>query len=87
MVSFQQIKQMYFIDVILPLALPNLYTYQVDETEVALISPGMRVAVEFGKEKFTRLLFIKFINKNHLIMNPNQFIKLLMKNPWLMHIS
>lgn len=42
---------MYFINVILPLALPRLYTYQVDEKEYALLSPGMRVAVEFGKRK------------------------------------
>ncbi|MDP3353910.1 MAG: primosomal protein N' [Flavobacteriaceae bacterium] len=42
---------MYFINVILPLALPRLYTYQVDDKEVALLKPGMRVAVEFGKRK------------------------------------
>lgn len=42
---------MYFINVILPLALPRLYTYQVDEKEVAMLKPGMRVAVEFGKRK------------------------------------
>lgn len=42
---------MYFINVILPLALPRLFTYQVDDKEVALLKPGMRVAVEFGKRK------------------------------------
>lgn len=48
---------MYFINVILPLALPRLYTYQVDDKEVALLKSGMRVAVEFGKRKiFTALV-------------------------------
>ncbi|MDP2088368.1 MAG: primosomal protein N' [Flavobacteriaceae bacterium] len=42
---------MYFINVIFPLALPRLYTYQVDDKEVTLLKPGMRVAVEFGKRK------------------------------------
>jgi primosomal protein N' (replication factor Y) len=42
---------MYFINVILPLALPRLFTYQIDEKEVVLLKPGMRVAVEFGKRK------------------------------------
>lgn len=48
---------MYFINVILPLALPRLYTYQVDDKEVAVLKSGMRVAVEFGKRKiFTALV-------------------------------
>lgn len=54
---------MYFINVILPLALPRLFTYQVDEQEFALLKPGMRVAVEFGKRKiYTALVYEKHQN-------------------------
>ena len=41
----------YFIDVILPIPLVKLFTYQVNETEAQFLKPGMRVAVPFGKSK------------------------------------
>ena len=41
----------YFIDVILPLPLPKLYTYQITEAEKQQLHPGMRVALPFGKQK------------------------------------
>ena len=42
---------MHFIDVILPLALPQNFTYRVSEAEFAYLQAGMRVAVPFGKSK------------------------------------
>ncbi len=39
---------MYHVDVILPLPLPQLYTYRVDE----FVETGCRVVVQFGKRKF-----------------------------------
>lgn len=41
----------YFIEVILPLALPKSFTYQVSEAEFVYLQKGMRVAVPFGKSK------------------------------------
>ena len=41
----------YFVDVILPLALPKTYTYQLNQKEAVIIKPGFRVAVQFGKQK------------------------------------
>jgi len=41
----------YFIEVILPLALPRTFTYAVNEAEYGFLQPGMRVAVPFGKNK------------------------------------
>lgn len=41
----------YFIEVILPLALPKSFTYTVSEAEYAYIKAGMRVAVPFGRNK------------------------------------
>lgn len=41
----------FFIEVILPLALPKSFTYAVSEAEYNFIKIGMRVAVPFGKNK------------------------------------
>ncbi len=42
----------YFIEVILPIALPQTFTYKVSEAEFNYIEIGVRVAVPFGKSKF-----------------------------------
>lgn len=41
----------YFVDVILPLALPNLYTYRVPQALNGAVDVGYRVIVQFGKNK------------------------------------
>jgi primosomal protein N' (replication factor Y) len=41
----------WYIDVILPLPLPNLYTYGITGEQAELIMPGFRVTVQFGKRK------------------------------------
>ncbi len=47
-----------FINVILPIPLPKLFTYKITEAEAKFLKRGMRVAVEFGKSKiFTALVF------------------------------
>lgn len=49
---------MHFIDVILPLPLPKLFTYSITEAEAGFLTPGMRVSVPFGKAKiYTALVF------------------------------
>jgi primosomal protein N' (replication factor Y) len=40
-----------FVDVILPLTVPGIYTYQVSIENAELVKPGMRVIVPFGKKK------------------------------------
>jgi primosomal protein N' (replication factor Y) (superfamily II helicase) len=42
----------FFIEVILPISLPQTFTYKVNENEFNFLSAGMRVAVPFGKSKF-----------------------------------
>ncbi len=44
-------RETYFIDVILPLAIPNLYTYRVPFELNDFIRVGQRVVVPFGKNK------------------------------------
>ncbi len=49
-----------FVDVILPVAVPNLYTYHVpDYLADEIILPGMRVNVQFGKRKLFTALVVK----------------------------
>ena len=45
-------KQTYFIDVIVPLSVPNKFTYRIPEELNADIEVGKRVIVQFGKSKF-----------------------------------
>jgi primosomal protein N' (replication factor Y) len=52
-----------FVDVILPLALPHLYTYYVPEEFSLLIAPGKRVVVQFGKQKMYSAL-IRTVHTN-----------------------
>ena len=41
----------YFIDALLPLALPKAYTYCITSKEKEFLGQGFRVAVPFGKQK------------------------------------
>ena len=49
----------YFVDVILPLPLPDLFTYSVPSAMVDRIIPGTRVVVQFGKQKVYAALVFK----------------------------
>jgi len=50
-----------FADVILPLAVPNLYTYRVPYEWNDLVKPGQRVVVQFGKNK----LYMALVKRLH----------------------
>ncbi len=48
----------HFIEVVLPLPLEKAFTYEVSQAEAAMLQPGMRVAVPFGKSKhYTGLVY------------------------------
>ncbi|MBR9758089.1 MAG: primosomal protein N' [Algicola sp.] len=47
-----------FIDVILPIPVPNTFTYLVSPAEAQFLAPGIRVSVPFGKTKiYTALVY------------------------------
>lgn len=50
-----------FADVILPLAVPNLFTYRIPYEWNEMVIPGQRVVVQFGKNK----LYTALIRKIH----------------------
>ena len=54
---------LYFIEVVLPLAVSKTFTYQVSEAEFNYIQIGMRVAVPFGKTKIVTALVL---DKNNI---------------------
>lgn len=57
----------FFIEVVLPLALPKSFTYAVNEAEYAFLQTGMRVAVPFGRNKiYTGLVISKHQNPPQL---------------------
>jgi len=57
----------HFIEVILPLALPKTFTYEVSEAEFLFLKKGMRVAVPFGKNKIYTALVVD-LHKNPPIL-------------------
>ncbi len=44
-------KKAFYIDLILPIPLQQLFTYSITEAEASFLETGMRVAVPFGKSK------------------------------------
>ncbi|SHI94078.1 replication restart helicase PriA [Flavobacterium terrae] len=57
----------FFVEVILPLSLPQTFTYRVSEAEFEFLKPGMRVAVSFGKTKFYTGLVMELHNVEPLL--------------------
>lgn len=48
----------YYIDVILPLSPERFFSYRINAAEAAVVVPGMRVAVSFGKSKiYTAIIY------------------------------
>ncbi|MEX0996839.1 MAG: primosomal protein N' [Flavobacteriaceae bacterium] len=48
----------YFIDVIIPIPIQNLFTYEVNKEEAHFLKQGMRVTVPFGKSKvYTAIVY------------------------------
>lgn len=47
-----------YIDLLLPLPLPGTYTYVLNEEQEAVVKPGVRVSIQFGKKKvYTALVW------------------------------
>ncbi|MEY4541564.1 MAG: hypothetical protein RLZZ306_3321, partial [Bacteroidota bacterium] len=51
-----------FADVIIPVAIPNLYTYRVPREYATSICVGARVIVQFGKTKVVTAVVAKLHN-------------------------
>ncbi|MEY2868205.1 MAG: hypothetical protein RIR01_629, partial [Bacteroidota bacterium] len=72
---------MYFVEVILPLALAKTFTYSVSEAEYHYIQKGMRVAVPFGKSKIYTGLAIDLHQNNPTLYEAKEIHQILDEKP------
>ncbi|MFO7658058.1 MAG: primosomal protein N' [Bacteroidales bacterium] len=63
--------QSWYVDVLMPLPLKDLYTYSIDAQQRKILSPGCRVIVQFGSRKF----YTALVKKIHTIKPQNYRIK------------
>lgn len=71
----------YFIDVILPIPLEKLFTYQVTEAEANFLKMGMRVSVPFGKSKIYTALVLQKHRDPPQIYEAKEIHQILDKTP------
>lgn len=72
---------LYFIEVVLPLAVSKTFTYQVSEAEFHYIQIGMRVAVPFGKTKIYTALVLDKTNTPPQLYEAKEIHQILDENP------
>ena len=72
---------MHFIDVILPLALPQNFTYRVSEAEYEFLQVGMRVAVPFGKSKMYTGLVVVLHQQEPLLYEAKEIYQIIDEKP------
>ena len=72
---------LYFIDVILPIPLEKLFTYQISEAESRFLKPGMRVSVPFGKSKIYSAIVINVHNNEPQVYEAKQIHQILDEEP------
>ena len=66
-----------YIDVILPLALANSYTYLVPEDMADEVRTGARVIVSFGAKKFYTALVYRIHNEKPELFEPKEIVAVL----------
>ncbi|MFV8443170.1 replication restart helicase PriA [Flavobacterium sp. LB2P44] len=78
---------MYFVEVILPLALAKTFTYSVSEAEFGYIKKGMRVAVPFGKSKMYTALVIEIHQNKPELYDAKEIHQILDEKPIVTEIQ
>ncbi|MGE4346833.1 MAG: primosomal protein N' [Flavobacteriaceae bacterium] len=76
---------MFFVEVILPLALDKTFTYQVSEAEFHYIKPGMRIAVPFGKTKIYTALALEVHQNKPLHYEAKEIHEIIDEKPIVNH--
>jgi primosomal protein N' (replication factor Y) len=73
--------QTLFVDVILPLPLPNLYTYRVPSSLNNFVKIGSRVVVQFGQKKILTAIIYQIHEKPPKLYEAKHLLSLLDENP------
>lgn len=71
----------YFVEIILPLSLPQTFTYRVSVDEFDFLKPGMRVAVSFGKIKFYTGLVMQLHNNEPALYEAKEIHQIIDEKP------
>ncbi|RSK40445.1 replication restart helicase PriA [Mangrovimonas spongiae] len=71
----------HFIDVILPIPVPNKFTYLVSAAEAQFLTPGVRVSVPFGKTKIYTALVYQIHNTPPEVYEPKEIHQILDDTP------
>ncbi len=71
----------HFIDVIIPIPLPKLFTYSITPSESNFLSVGMRVSVPFGKSKIYTGIVSKIHNQAPTIYEAKEIHQILDDTP------
>ncbi|MBI4945594.1 MAG: primosomal protein N' [Bacteroidetes bacterium] len=74
-------KDLLFADVILPIAVPNLYTYSIPDSLQKNIKAGQRVVVQFGKKKLYTALVRNVHNNKPQLYKAKQIESILDAEP------
>ncbi|HRG17513.1 MAG TPA: primosomal protein N' [Flavobacterium lutivivi] len=77
----------YFIEVILPLALPKTFTYKVSEEEFFFLKKGMRVAVSFGKNRIYTALVVDLHRNPPILYEAKEIFQILDESPIVTEIQ
>lgn len=70
-----------FAHVVLPLALPQMYTYAIPEALENQLKPGMRVEVQFGKQKLYAAIVWQIDNVPPAAYVPKEILSLIDDDP------
>ena len=79
--SFHNTGSPTYCTVILPLALDKLYTYSIPAMLVSKVIAGMRVEVQFGKEKRYAAIVYSLTNVKPEGYEPKQLLSLIDEKP------
>ena len=71
----------YYIDVILPIPVVQLFTYSINEEEAKFLKPGFRVAVPFGKSKITTALVYSVHRQPPTVYQAKEIYQILDETP------
>ena len=71
----------YFVDAILPLPIPRLFTYRVPKEMESLVATGSRIVVPFGKSKILTAVIHKIHNAPPKVYEAKYIIDLLEETP------
>ncbi|MFN0049766.1 MAG: primosomal protein N' [Cytophagales bacterium] len=76
-----------FCDVILPLPIPNFYTYSIPEEYTSNISVGSRIVVQFGPKKILTAIVANIHNSKPTIYDPKSVLSLVDESPTILPIQ